>query len=92
MGESERERVKTCSVSFWQAGWQVVGWPVGSLFDWLDGCLFDWQGPGLLARPLAWQGPEQDSWLAGGLPILDAWTVARPVAYLLSCHTALPLC
>ena len=63
----------TCSVGLWQAGWQGVDWPVGSLYVWLVGCLFDWQDPGLLAGPLPWQGPELGSCLAGRLPrSLDA--------------------
>ena len=44
-----------------------------ALYVWLVGCLFDWQDPGLLAGPLAWQGPELGSCLAGRLPrSLDA--------------------
>ena len=63
----------TCSVGLWHAGWQGVDWPVGSLYVWLVGCLLDWQDPGLLAGPLAWQGPELGSCLAGRLPrSLDA--------------------
>ena len=37
----ERERVMTCSVGFWQAVWQAVGWQV-ALFLWLVDCLFAW--------------------------------------------------
>ena len=61
----ERKIIRSCSAGFWQAGWQALGWPVGSLCVWLDGCLFEWQGPGLPAGPLDWHGPEQDARLAG---------------------------
>ena len=66
--EGEGERVRTCSVGFWQAGWPAVGWPVVSLSGWLAVCSTGRASGWMAGWPGGCQGPGMDGWLPSRLP------------------------